>query len=208
MRKDQAQRNRTANICATRTFLPPSTGALATSRACLYDIRVRIVLILCAAAALFLAACGDDDDSDTATPTASVSEEPSATGDGATETGTPGPSVTTGVLDEDGEPNAAHPLIQAIAANYLSQLPPVSFTDPISCEGINAEWEEADADERDEIDQENIGRVCIVLAQSVFGDETAEVAVGPYRSEISEVFDLELRGGAWVIVATRTQAPS
>jgi hypothetical protein len=166
---------------------------------------VRFVLVLCAAAALFLAACGDDD-SDTATPTASVSEGPSATGDDSA-TGTPEPSATTAVLDEDGEPNPAHPLIQAIATTYLSQLPPISFTDPISCEGINQEWEDADAGERDEIDQANIGRVCIVLEQSVFGDETAEVAVGPYRSEISDVFELELREGSWVIVATATPAP-
>jgi hypothetical protein len=170
--------------------------ALAQLTSLPYDVPVRLLLILAVLAAALFAACGGDDDSNATTAPASATEE--ASGD-ATRTATPAPTPTIAVLDEDDEPNLLSPLIQVVAAKYLGQLPPVSLTDPPSCEGINAEYDDADADEQAALDEINTGRICILLEQSVFGDETASVVVGLYRSDTIETLEMELQDGVWVI---------
>ncbi len=110
-------------------------------------------------------------------------------------------------MDDEGEINPAHPLFLSIASRYLSLLPPVSFTDPISCEGINEKYDEADEAEKPAIQAENIGRICILLAQSTFEDESATVVAGYFQSDAIETLNMELREGSWVIASITTPEP-
>jgi hypothetical protein len=152
-----------------------------------------------------MAACGDDDGGASPTTTEAAGESASAS---ATEVPSPSPTTTSELIDEDGEIFSGHPLIIAIAARYLSLLPPVAFTDPISCEGINEDFDEADEEERATIDELNVGRICILLSQSTFEEEEATVVVGFYRSDVIDTLDLELQaGGGWAIVSVVTPEP-
>ena len=169
-------------------------------------MRLLLIGVVLVAAAL-LTACGDDDGDSSATSTTAASVTGQASqGPSATSLGSPTPTATPAVVI-DGGITLGHPLVLAIAGNYVSQIPPVSLTDPPACEGINQKYEEASEEERTAIDEANIGRICILLSRSTFEDESATVFVGFYRSDAGETLNMELRDGAWIVSSVTTQEP-
>lgn len=163
--------------------------------------RMRLALALLALIAAIGIACGDDDDDGGGgATTAPASGTASAGTDGTPTLGpSPTPSPTPSLFDKNGEITATHPLVLTIAARYLSLIPPVSLTSPPSCEGINAAYDKASDAEKPQIDAENIGRICIMKASSDFGEESASVTVGYYRSDAIETLEMVRQSGAWVI---------
>jgi hypothetical protein len=145
-------------------------------------------------------ACGGDDDQ-ASSPTATRPSTQQATPGPTGFVSTPIASVTPTTLPIAGSLTPVDPIVVAIAAYYAGYSPPVSLTNPLTCQDIYALRETSTKDGRVTLDQQNANHICIGRDSSTFEALSATVDTSYYGVDSGQTLTMENQGGEWRVVS-------